>query len=377
MGERAIQVLLIEDNAGDARLLREMLNEPDSLKTELTHFGCMDDALRHLAANSTDIILLDLGLPDADGVGALRQVREVAPNVPLVVLTGLNDEGLATQALQHGAQDYIIKGEIETRGLLRAVRHAIERQRMQVEEAMKRLNENLVISNEQFALANADLETFSYSVAHDLRSPIRQISGFSRILIEEYGPQLPAEARRYLDNVAQGARQMGNLVDDLLHLAQVGRQALSVQPTSLNSLVAAAVELLRPECVDRSIEWHIGDLSNMACDRGLMKQVLVNLLSNALKYTRPRNPAVIEVGQTDLMGERVIFVRDNGVGFDMKYAGKLFGAFQRLHLASEFEGTGIGLATVERIIRKHGGRMWADAQLERGATFFFSIPAGK
>jgi len=151
---------------------------------------------------------------------------------------------------------------------------------------------------------------------------------------------------------------------------------LSLQVTALDSIVAAALESLQPECTGRRIEWRIGALPSVACDRGLMKQLFVNLLSNALKYTRPRDPAVIEVAQMDHNGEQVIFVRDNGVGFDMQHASKLFGVFERLHSASEFEGTGIGLATGERIVRKHGGRIWAQAEPGRGATFFFTIPPG-
>ncbi len=243
----------------------------------------------------------------------------------------------------------------------------------QVEQDIRGLNARLLISNEQLASANADLEAFSYSVAHDLRSPIRQIAGFSKILIEEYARQLPAEARRYLDKVEQGAQQMGALVDDLLHLSQVGRQALALRSTPLNSIVAEALELLQPDCAGRNIEWQIDVLCSMACDPGLMKQVFVNLLSNAIKYSRPRDPAVIEVRQMILDGEQVVFIRDNGVGFDMKYAGKLFGVFQRLHTASEFEGSGIGLATAERIIRKHGGRIWAQGERGHGATFFFTV----
>jgi signal transduction histidine kinase len=245
----------------------------------------------------------------------------------------------------------------------------------EVEQDIRRLNEKLVISNEQLAAANADLEAFSYSVAHDLRSPIRQIAGFSRILLEEYGSQLPVEARRYLGKVEHGAQHMGSLVDDLLHLAQVGRQELSQKDTPLNSIVAATLEVLQPECSGRNIEWHIDTPRSVACDRGLMKQAMVNLLSNAIKYSRPRDPAVIEVRQTVLDGEQVIFIRDNGVGFDMKYAGKLFGVFQRLHTSGEFDGTGIGLATVERIIRKHGGRIWAHSEPGQGATFFFTLRA--
>jgi light-regulated signal transduction histidine kinase (bacteriophytochrome) len=238
---------------------------------------------------------------------------------------------------------------------------------------VKRLNEDLVVSNEQLALANADLEAFSYTVAHDLRSPIRQIAGFSRILLEEYAPQMPAEARSYLDKVALGAQRMGALVDDLLHLARVGRQPLSLQLTPLDAVVATALDRLQPECASRSIEWRIGSLCSAMCDRGLMTQVFVNLLSNALKYTAGRDSTVIEVEQTLLNDEQVIFVRDNGVGFDMRYAGKLFAVFERLHTVAQFEGTGIGLAIVERIIRRHGGRIWAEAEPDRGATFFFTV----
>jgi len=242
------------------------------------------------------------------------------------------------------------------------------------EEDISILNATLTMSNQQLSAANADLESFSYSVAHDLRSPIRQIVGFSKILFEEYGPQLPSDAQRYLHKVEQGAQQMGALIDDLLHLAQVGRQALLVQPNSLNSIVAAAIESLQPNYPGRTIEWRIATLCTVDCDWSLMKQVFVNLFDNALKYTQLRDTAVVEVGQMNLNNELVIFVRDNGVGFDMRYVGKLFKAFQRLHSASEYEGTGIGLATAERIIRKHGGRIWVHAELDQGATFFFTIP---
>jgi light-regulated signal transduction histidine kinase (bacteriophytochrome) len=166
---------------------------------------------------------------------------------------------------------------------------------------------------------------------------------------------------------------MGCLVDDLLNLSQVGRQKLSIQDTSLDSLLGQVVADFAPECAGREVEWRIGDLFSAECDPGLMKQVFMNLLSNAVKYTGKREHAVIQVGQTTQNGERVIFVRDNGAGFEMRYAGKLFGVFQRLHKARDFEGTGVGLAIVQRIIRKHGGRIWAEAELGRGATFFFTI----
>jgi light-regulated signal transduction histidine kinase (bacteriophytochrome) len=241
------------------------------------------------------------------------------------------------------------------------------------EEDVRRLNIRLMLTNKLLAAANADLEAFSYSVAHDLRSPIRQIAGFSKILSEEFGSNLPAEAKRYVDKVVQGAQQMGTLIDSLLHLAQVGRQPLCLELTPMNSLLESALEAVQADCVGRNIEWQIDALASVPCDRGLMKQAFVNLLTNALKYSRGADPAVIHVGQMTLKDEQIFFVRDNGVGFDMQYADKLFGVFHRLHPGSEFEGTGIGLATVERIVRKHGGHIWAEAEPKRGATFYFTV----
>jgi light-regulated signal transduction histidine kinase (bacteriophytochrome) len=170
---------------------------------------------------------------------------------------------------------------------------------------------------------------------------------------------------------------MGQLVDELLKLARLGRQALAVKVTALSSLVADVMDVLAPEIEGRQVEWKIGELPCLECDPTLIRQVFQNLISNALKYSRPRSPAVIEIGQTEKEGERVIFVKDNGVGFDMRYMDKLFGVFQRLHLAEEFEGNGIGLATVERIIKKHEGRVWVEAELDRGATFYFTLGSRK
>ncbi len=187
------------------------------------------------------------------------------------------------------------------------------------------------------------------------------------------GPGLDQTARHYLDRVQQGARHMGALVDDLLHLSRVGRQQLNTRTTSLNSLVDEVIRDLKPETEGREIEWQIGQLSIVECDPGLMRQVFVNLVSNAVKFTGTRQHAVIEIGYKNADSQSVIFVRDNGVGFDMKYAGKLFGVFQRLHPQEDFEGTGVGLATVQRIIHKHGGRIWAEAEPDRGATFSFTL----
>jgi light-regulated signal transduction histidine kinase (bacteriophytochrome) len=250
-------------------------------------------------------------------------------------------------------------------------------QRRRAEQEIRALNHDLEQRNVALALANSDLEAFTYSVAHDLRAPLRHIQGFSNALAEDYGPKLDAGAQDYLRDIVEGTRNMGQLLDDLLSLARVGRQELRMQVTGLNSVVEEVRQDLKKDTEGREIHWEIGELPFVECDPGLMKQVFFNLLSNALKYTRPRKPAVIEVGQASRDGSKVVFVKDNGVGFSMNFANKLFGVFQRLHRREDFEGTGVGLATVQRIIQKHGGRIWAEAELEKGATFYLALGAAR
>jgi light-regulated signal transduction histidine kinase (bacteriophytochrome) len=197
------------------------------------------------------------------------------------------------------------------------------------------------------------------------------------MLMEEFGATLDPTAQHYLDRIQSGTQKMGLLVDELLNLARVGRHALSLKPSRLNSLVAEVIAILQPESEGREVEWNIADLPETECDPVLTKQVFQNLLANALKFTRPRARAVIEVSCKNENGQPVFMVRDNGLGFSMKYVDKLFGVFQRLHRAEDFEGTGIGLATVQRIVHKHGGRVWAEGELEKGATFYFTLSVGK
>ncbi len=244
--------------------------------------------------------------------------------------------------------------------------------RKEAEQEVERHRRELARSNADLGAANQELEAFSYSVSHDLRAPLRHIDGFARILKEEHAAELSEEAQRYLDRVLHGANHMGHLVDDLLNLAKIGRRDLVRQKTKLDLLVREALADL-PGTENRSVEWRVEPLPEVDCDPGLLKLVFNNLLGNALKFTRSRQPAVVEIGTSDSAGLTTIFVRDNGVGFDPKYADKLFGVFQRLHRQEDFEGTGVGLATVQRIIRKHGGEVWAESEVDRGATFFFSL----
>ena len=248
-------------------------------------------------------------------------------------------------------------------------------ERKQTEKKVQELNENLESRAAQLAVANKELEAFSYSVSHDLRAPLRHIDGFLELLKKKAGSALDAKCQRYVNMISESAAEMGQLIDDLLSFSRMGRAEMRATRLNLEQLVKDTVNELGRETEGRDIVWKIGALPEVQADPSLMHQVVVNLFSNALKYSRTRARTEIEVGcQPNTNGEHTFFVRDNGVGFDMKFADKLFGVFQRLHEADEFEGTGIGLANVQRIIGRHGGRTWAEGVVDGGATFYFSLP---
>ncbi len=245
------------------------------------------------------------------------------------------------------------------------------------EEATRSLNAELerrvAERTAQLQAANQELEAFSYSVSHDLRAPLRSINGFAGILNEDYADQIPAEARDYLVKISLSGEKMSHLIDKLLDFSRLGRKPLNRQQVELEPLLHAVIDALAPETAGRQIEWLLADLPFVNADPLLLQQVYANLLGNALKYTARCAIARIEVGSLDQDGGRVYYVRDNGAGFDMQYADRLFGVFQRLHSETEFKGTGIGLAIVRRIIERHGGRVWAEAKVDQGATFYFTL----
>ena len=252
-----------------------------------------------------------------------------------------------------------------------AIRDVTQRRRM--EEDVKKLNEDLKQRAAQLEAANRELEAFSYSVSHDLRAPLRSIDGFSHVVLEDYGEQLPADARGYLERVRAAAQRMAVLIDDLLNLSRVTRTAVQPRFINLSKMAEDVLHGLQESHPDRQITITLTPDLMVEADPHLMNIVLENLLSNAWKFTSKQEHTVIEFGQRDHVKERTFFVRDNGVGFDMAYADKLFGVFQRLHSVSEFPGTGVGLATVQRIISIHGGRIWAESAEGKGTTFYFTL----
>jgi signal transduction histidine kinase len=227
----------------------------------------------------------------------------------------------------------------------------------------------------QLEAANKELEAFAYSVSHDLRAPLRHIDGFLELLQKQMAGALDERSQHYMANITDAAKRMGVLIDDLLSFSQMGRSEMSKKSVNLGNLVQEIIQEFAPEMQNRSINWHIADLPTVTGDQAMLRVALVNLISNAFKFTRSRPQADIKIGSLPGQGaETIVFIRDNGVGFDMAYADKLFGVFQRLHRVDEFEGTGIGLANVRRIIQRHGGRVWAEGQVNQGATFYFSLP---
>ena len=259
-------------------------------------------------------------------------------------------------------------------GVLRRIR-AKEAQRRAAEERKRDLKRQIAERTAQLEAANKELEAFSYSVSHDLRAPLRHIVGFMELLEKKIGTALDEKSRHYMDAISEAIKKMGVLIDGLLSISRMGRHALSFQDVDLATLTSDVIRDLEPDFAGRDIKWRIGDLPVVSGDATLLRMVMDNLIANALKFTRPRQQAQIEIGSLpDQDSEAVIFVRDNGVGFDMAYVDKLFSVFQRLHHEDEFEGTGIGLATVHRIVARHGGRIWTEGKLDQGATFYFSLP---
>jgi PAS domain S-box-containing protein len=248
-------------------------------------------------------------------------------------------------------------------------------ERKRAEREIRTLNEDLEKRTTELEATNKELEAFAYSVSHDLRAPLRHMVGYTELLQKNASSILDEKSRRFMAMILESAKRMGNLIDDLLAFSRIGRAETRKTMVHLELLVKEAVHEVRPETEGRNIAWTIGALPAVYGDRSMLRLALVNLISNAVKFTRTQAQTEIEIGCTDGQeGEAVLFIRDNGVGFDMKYGNKLFGVFQRLHATETFEGTGIGLATVQRIVHRHGGRVWAEGLVGRGATFYVSVP---
>jgi signal transduction histidine kinase len=360
-------MLIVDDEATQMKALCHLLRD-QGYETVGSNSG--PTALAALRTSKFDLLLTDFNMPGMDGIALLQAAREADPDLVCVLMSGAGTIASAVEAMKKGAFDYILK-PFELSALLPVLSRALAMGRLRQENmALERRVREQVI---QLEATNRELEAFSHSVSHDLRAPLRAVNGFSAMLLEKASSRLLAEDRQLLGKICYGAKEMSKLIDGLLELSRLGRRSLSKGPTDLGSLVAEVLDGLAPERAGRKLEIRVQALPECMGDASLLKAVFVNLISNAIKFTAKKESAVVEVGCQEQNAETVFFVRDNGAGFDMNYVHKVFEPFERLHSAEEFKGTGLGLSIVKRIIQRHGGRIWAEAEVDKGAAFYFTL----
>jgi two-component system NtrC family sensor kinase len=382
------KILAVDDSA---TYLHELTDARKGEGYDVVMARSGEEAIELLAVQTVDCILLDLLMPGLGGHETCQRIKAapVVRDIPLIMLTAMENREAMIQGLAAGADDYISKSS-EFEVLKARVRAQI--QRKQFEDEHRRIREELLRKEmeatearaarelsdiraelvEELERRNNELEAFSYSVSHDLRAPLRSIDGFSKALLEDWSDQLGPKAKDHLGRVRAAAQRMGELIDDLLQLSRLGRAELRRGHTSLSEIAQSVAGELRKSDPDRQVEIEVQGALMADADRGLMRVVLENLIGNSWKFTVKVPAARIEFGSD--RDRLVYFVRDNGAGFDMTHAERLFRPFQRLHSTAEFPGTGIGLATVNRIIDRHGGRVWAEGTVGVGATFYFTVP---
>jgi signal transduction histidine kinase len=361
------RLLVVDDELAQMRALCDTLEDHG-----YGVFGCTsaEAALAALRQTSFDLLLADLMMPGMNGIGLLREALAIDPTLVGIIMTGEGTIVTAVEAMQSGALDYILK-PFKLSAILPVLGRSLEMRRLRLENSAleQRVREHAA----ELEVANDELDAFTRSASHDLRSPLNAVAGFSSLLMEDLGPQLRKEQLAWLVNIEQAARHMSQLIDDLMRLSRLGRQALNLQAVDVAALVEGVVDELRQQQPRRDLRVVVGDLPQVVADASLLRQVFVNLASNAFKFTRDVEHAVVHIGCESRGQERVFFVRDNGPGFDMAQAGRLFEAFHRQHRPDDFEGSGVGLSIVQRVVQRHGGRVWAESSPGQGACFSFVL----
>jgi signal transduction histidine kinase len=366
------KILIVDDKPENLVALEVTLK---NLDVQLVKATSGNDALRATLYHDFALALLDVQMPEMDGyelAGILRE-EEKTSDLPFIFISAVYTDNLNVfKGYEKGAFSFITK-PFDQDILINKVKFFIEKYQQEI--AVRQLNEDLKTKNFELELTNKELESFTYSVSHDLKGPLRAMDGYAAILKEEYEKVLNDEGKRLLSNIRRNAQNMARLIDSLLDLSRLGKKEIVKKMVDMNRLVEEALEELNPKDANGNLQVKVSDLPAVNGDVNLLKRVFVNLLSNAIKYSRKKEKPVVEVGAEVKNGEYIYYVKDNGAGFDSKYKEKLFGVFQRLHKASEFEGTGIGLAIVHRIISRSGGSVWAEGEVNKGASFYFSLPA--
>jgi signal transduction histidine kinase len=364
----AARLLIVDDEAAQLRALCDILSQEGYVTRG---FPGGREALAALREEPFDALLTDLMMPQIDGLSLLRACHEMDHDLACIVMTGHATVATAVEALKAGAVDYVMK-PFNVSQILAVLERALELRRLQLEN--KALAQSVAERTRELEQANRDLESFSYSVSHDLRQPLNSVEGFCELFRDDFAAAVPADGQQLLERIWSGTRRMSKLVDDLLHFSRMGRAPLESLRVPLRTLALEVLARLTATREGPPAVVEVGELPDCWGDPSLIEQVLVNLLSNALKFSSGRDPARIELGSLRQGDKTVYYVRDNGAGFDMRYAQKLFGVFQRLHTADEFEGTGIGLSIVHRIVTRHGGKVWPDSRKGEGTTMYFTLP---
>ena len=362
------RILIVDDEAAQVQALCDILGQQGY---EAKGFSSGARALCELENSRFDLLLTDLTMPEMDGIDLLKAARQSDPDLVGIIMTGAGTIASAVEAMKSGALDYILK-PFKLSAVLPVLSRALAMRRLRMENLQ--LQQDLRAHAAELEAANKDLEAFSYSVSHDLRAPLRAITGFCRIVEDEIGPVLNEQQKRYFDRIIENGKKMGTLIDDLLAFSKLGREPVRTRTVDMTALVAGAWTEAKAACSQDLARFSPLPLPTARADPTLLRQVWLNLLSNALKYSGKRDEPAVEVGGRIDGTEAVYWVKDNGVGFDMRYAEKLFTVFQRLHRESDFPGTGVGLAIVQRVITRHGGRVWAESKPNEGATFYFALP---
>jgi two-component system sensor histidine kinase/response regulator len=361
------KLLIVDDEASQMKALCDTL-EHEGYST--TGFTSANQALQALRELKFDLLITDLMMPEMDGITLFQAALEKDPNLVGIIMTGQGTIDTAVQAMKTGVLDYVLK-PFNLTIILPVLSRALALRQLRKQNA--ELEQSIRERSAELEAANKELEAFSFSVSHDLRAPLRAISGFSEILLNNHSSQLPPEVQRLLGIINTSALRMGQLIEDLLRFSQLSRQPLFKRPLNTRNLVQEVTATLTSEESQRQVEIRIGDLPECVGDPALLRQVFLNLLANSFKFTRYKPNPFIEVGCEEAEGQKIYFVRDNGAGFDMQSAHRLFGFFQRLHSEKQYEGTGVGLSIVQRIVKRHGGRVWAEAEVDKGATFYFTL----
>jgi signal transduction histidine kinase len=375
----ASRLLYYDTSETSKQLVRQVLGN----EFQLTETNSRSEVRNLLGNQRFDLVLAGLDPGAIEDLNLLDWIHKEYPDLPVVVATENAKDDAGMQAMRRGAADYVVKTHARIQRLPYSIRVAIEKSRLRAErehmqdelqQLTAQLEQRIADRTAELAEANQELEAFSYSVSHDLRAPLRAIEGFARILMEDHAAHLNADARRCIEIIVASTEQMNRLIEDLLAFSRLTRAGFATQTVDMTELARSVAAELQQTQAYASALVEIPELPSAHGDSSMLRQVLVNLIGNALKFSRTQAQPRVEMGSVREGGEQVYWVKDNGVGFDEQYVHKLFNVFQRLHRSDQFEGTGVGLAIVKRIILRHGGRTWAEAKLNAGATFYFSLP---